>query len=47
MNLRVGESGNVASRHYKDEWPAYYVGRSFPMEFEHVEAEDVLQVKPQ
>ena len=47
MNLRVGESGNVASGHYKDEWPAYYVGRSFPMEFEHVNAEDVLQVKPQ
>ena len=47
MNLRVGESGNVASGHYKDEWPAYYAGRSFPMEFDHVEAEDVLQVKPQ
>ena len=47
MNLRVGESGNVASNHYKDEWPAYYVGRSFPMEFERVQAKDVLRVKPE
>ncbi len=46
INLRVGESGNVASSHYKDEWPAYYVGRSFPMEFEHVQAEEVLHVTP-
>lgn len=46
MNLRVGESGNVASSHYKDEWPAYYVGKSFPMEFDHVQANNVLHVTP-
>ncbi len=46
QNLPAGESGFVASGHYKDEWPAYYVGKSFPMEFEHVDAKEVLRVKP-
>ncbi len=46
QNLVVGESGFVASPHYKDEWKAYYSGASFPMEFGHVDAKDVLRVKP-
>ncbi len=46
QNLVAGESGAVASPHYKDQWPAYYAGRSFPMEFDHVDAKDVLRVKP-
>jgi penicillin amidase len=46
QNLPVGESGMVASKHYKDQWQAYYTGKSFPMEFEHVDARDVLRVRP-
>jgi len=46
QNLLVGESGHVASPHYKDEWNAYYVGDSFPMEFNHVDAKQVLRVEP-
>jgi penicillin amidase len=46
QNLPVGESGMVASKHYKDQWPAYYAGKSFPMEFEHVETKEVLHVRP-
>ena len=46
QNLTVGESGFVASGHYKDEWPAYYAGTSFPMEFDHVDARETLTVKP-
>ncbi len=46
QNLTTGESGHVASKHYKDEWPAYYVGKSFPMEFEKVDAKETLIVKP-
>ncbi len=46
QNLVAGESGFVASPHYKDQWPAYYVGKSFPMEFNHVDAKEVLHVKP-
>lgn len=47
QNLTTGESGHVASKHYKDEWPAYYVGKSFPMEFDHVDAAEVLKVTPE
>ncbi len=47
QNLVTGESGYVASAHYKDEWQAYYTGKSFPMQFDHVEAKDTLRVKPQ
>lgn len=46
QNLVAGESGSVASPHYKDQWPAYYVGNSFPMEFNHIDAKQVLHVKP-
>jgi penicillin G amidase len=47
QNLVLGESGFVASGHYKDQWPAYYMGKSFPMEFDQVHAEDVLRVRPE
>ncbi len=46
QNLTTGESGFVASAHYKDQWPAYYVGKSFPMQFDHVDAKEVLRVRP-
>jgi penicillin G amidase len=46
QNLTAGESGFVASGHYKDQWSAYYVGKSFPMEFDHVDAKEVLRVRP-
>jgi penicillin amidase len=46
QNLVVGESGFVASEHYKDEWRAYYSGTSFPMQFEHVNARETLRVNP-
>ncbi len=46
QNLVLGESGFVASGHYKDEWPAYYVGKSFPMEFDHVDAKEILRIRP-
>ena len=45
-NIDIGESGQILSRHYKDQWDAYYVGRSFPMQFDKVEARDTLMVVP-
>ena len=45
-NIDIGESGQILSRHYKDQWDAYYAGRSFPMQFEKVEAKDTLRVVP-
>ena len=45
-NITAGESGQILSGHYKDQWDAYYVGRSFPMEYGKVEAKDTLVIKP-
>jgi penicillin amidase len=45
-NITIGESGHFLSRHYKDQWNAYYVGRSFPMQFHHVEAKSHLRLRP-
>lgn len=45
-NLTIGESGQILSGHYKDQWNAYYVGTSFPMQFERVEGEATLMVEP-
>jgi penicillin amidase len=46
-NLTIGESGEILSSHYKDQWDAYYVGRSFPMEFRKIGAKDTLVVQPE
>ncbi|MCU1336481.1 MAG: Penicillin amidase [Bryobacterales bacterium] len=45
-NITTGESGHVLSRHYKDQWSAYYGGTSFPMQFDKVDAKDTLVVNP-
>jgi len=45
-NLATGESGQPLSSHYKDQWDAYYAGRSFPMQYGNVDAKNVLVVKP-
>jgi penicillin G amidase len=47
LNLPIGESGHVLSRHYKDQWEAYYNGTSFPMQFRKVEAKSVLEFVPE
>ena len=47
MNLPIGESGHIASSHYKDQWDAYYNGRSFPMQFKNVEAKSTVSFVPQ
>ena len=43
-NIMSGESGQILSRHYKDQWEAYYTARSFPMQFGKVEVKDTLVV---
>jgi len=47
MNLPIGQSGHVLSRHYKDQWDAYYNGTSFPMQFRKVEAVSTLEFVPE
>jgi penicillin amidase len=46
-NTTMGESGHPLSSHYSDQWPSYYNGRSFPMEFDDVRAKQVLRVNPE
>jgi len=46
LNTQVGQSGEAFSRHYKDEWDAYYNGRSYPMQFHNVEAKSALELRP-
>jgi penicillin amidase len=46
LNLPIGESGHVASWHYRDEWSAYYAGRSFPMQFGKINVKDSVTFEP-
>jgi len=46
LNLPLGESGHVASRHYSDEWDAYYNGTSFPMQFDNVDVKNKVMLIP-
>jgi penicillin amidase len=45
-DIVTGESGHVLSKHYKDQWGAYYGGTSFPMQFDKIDAKDTLVVNP-
>ena len=46
LNLPIGESGHVASRHYSDQWDAYYNGKSFPMQFNKVDVKSTVTFVP-
>jgi acyl-homoserine lactone acylase PvdQ len=46
MEIPIGESGHVASSHYKDQWDAYYTGRSFPMQFRNVDVKSTVTFVP-
>jgi penicillin amidase len=46
LECTTGQSGQVLSRHYKDQWEHYYSAQSFPMQFRKVTAKDVLTLVP-
>ncbi len=46
LNIQVGQSGQVLSGHYRDQWNDYYVGRSYPMQYGRVDARSTLQFQP-
>jgi penicillin amidase len=46
LNVTIGQSGQIFSSHYRDEWGHYYVGESFPMQFRNVDARSVLRLIP-
>jgi penicillin G amidase len=45
-NITIGQSGHRLSSHYKDQWDAYYAGRSFPMQFDKIDVKETLSVRP-
>jgi penicillin amidase len=47
MEIPIGESGHVASSHYRDQWNAYYNGTSFPMQFRKVDVKSTVTFVPQ
>lgn len=46
LNLPFGESGHIASSHYRDQWDAYYNGTSFPMQYGKIEAGSTVTFIP-
>ena len=45
-NITIGQSGQIFSPHYKDQWDAYYNGTGLPMRFRNVNATETLTVVP-
>ncbi|MBV8732517.1 MAG: penicillin acylase family protein, partial [Acidobacteriia bacterium] len=46
LNELTGQSGQILSRHYRDQWPDYYAGRSYPMQYGEVRPASTLQFQP-
>jgi penicillin amidase len=46
LNLPIGQSGQIFSGHYKDQWDDYLAGRSYPMQFAKVEAKSTVTFRP-
>jgi penicillin amidase len=46
LNILTGQSGQILSRHYRDQWPSYYAGTSFPMQFGKVKPDSTLVFRP-
>ncbi|MGH9672026.1 MAG: penicillin acylase family protein [Bryobacteraceae bacterium] len=46
MNITTGQSGQVFSRHYRDQWDAYAAGRSFLMRYRRIDAKSTLELTP-
>jgi penicillin G amidase len=46
LNIQTGESGQILSSHYRDQWRAWYGGSSYPMEYGNVKAVSNLEFRP-
>jgi len=46
LNITVGQSGQILSRHYRDQWDDYYNVRSYPMQFGKVQPSSTLEFRP-
>jgi len=46
LNIPIGQSGQILSSHYKDQWEDYYNARSYPMQWSKVDAASTLVFQP-
>jgi penicillin amidase len=46
FNIPIGQSGQILSSHYKDQWEDYYNVRSYPMQWSKVDVKSTLVFKP-
>jgi penicillin G amidase len=46
LNGMTGQSGQILSSHYQDQWEDYYNLRSYPMQFRKVEARSAMTFQP-
>jgi penicillin G amidase len=46
LNIQVGQSGQILSSHYRDQWNSYYVGTSYPFQYKNVDAKSTLELRP-
>jgi acyl-homoserine lactone acylase PvdQ len=46
LNIVTGQSGQILSSHYRDQWKDYYNARSYPMQFNSVNAKSTLEFRP-
>ncbi len=46
LNILTGQSGQILSTHYADEWNPWYYATSFPMQFRQVNAKSTLEFRP-
>jgi penicillin amidase len=46
LNILTGQSGQVLSPHYRDQWNDYYYAKSYPMQFDKVAGKSTLEFRP-
>jgi len=46
LNIPIGQSGQILSGHYRDQWNDYYSARSYPMQFGKVDVKGTLEFRP-
>jgi penicillin amidase len=47
LNIATGQSGQILSRHYNDQWPGHLEGTSRPMQFRRVTPRGTLRFVPE
>ena len=47
LNIVTGQSGQILSSHYRDQWDSYYHARSYPMSWNAEEVVSTLEFLPE